>query len=501
MSKKIVLSFEQFKRFAGSGSVELIKFLTNQRIGKVEFTSKPWDWANKTDHPELKKRFGGQRITKWVVDLQKGLFLKLINGKQNHSEKQSVGELIGEIRDLISNAERNGYSSVAIYRRNGPIKAESNLNESIQTGDLPETINDGWKNGLPNKTIPLETKTIPVKIFKDSTHPREKKLLSAFKASLKHKVGYIVTPQNKLILWDKNYIIETMPMFYVFAVDEDTCKITRFKIGDPIKNKKTDVKMNEYGRKPKAGVQNNYEKEIAQKTGARESAVKQWLDMNEVDPLTILQGIGSGRIKRNDFTDALMSDNGTLEFLNKYNSDGKWSSVWKASPKHEGKLPMKNIQKLKKMIREAVLKENLNRPKRKRKNVMSESSLPSDPLKSYLTTALWSSNDESDESGGDPFDANYDISDIAPKSVAQSKKDLADFIKQAKAAGLLQEFLKVSDLSQFAHYFWLVRNGHGAGFFDMSELDDEVEKPLTKMAEKFREVTPILGDDGKIYFE
>jgi len=117
------------------------------------------------------------------------------------------------------------------------------------------------------------------------------------------------------------------------------------------------MNINEYGRKSKTGVQNNYPKEIAQKTGTRESAVKQWLDMNEVDPLTILQGIGSGRIKRNDFTDALMSDNGTLEFLNKYNSDGKWSSVWKATPKTEGKLPMTNIQKVKRMIREAVLKE------------------------------------------------------------------------------------------------------------------------------------------------
>jgi len=119
----------------------------------------------------------------------------------------------------------------------------------------------------------------------------------------------------------------------------------------------SESKINEYGRKPKAGVQTNYAKEIAHQTGARESAVKQWLDMNEADPLSVLQGIGSGRIKRNDFIDALMSDNGTLEFLNKYNSDGKWSSVWKATPKTEGKLPMINIQKVKRMIREAVLKE------------------------------------------------------------------------------------------------------------------------------------------------
>lgn len=86
--------------------------------------------------------------------------------------------------------------------------------------------------------------------------------------------------------------------------------------------------------KPKP-VQNNYAKEIAKKTGTREDAVKLWLDMNEVDALTILQGIGSGRIDRHDFTSALLSDNGTLEFLRKYNSDGRWGSVWNAKRKIE----------------------------------------------------------------------------------------------------------------------------------------------------------------------
>ena len=38
-------------------------------------------------------------------------------------------------------------------------------------------------------------------------------------------------------------------------------------------------------------------------------------------------------------------------------------------------------------------------------------------LESYLTTALWSSNDESRPDGGDPLDSNYSIEDIAPRAI------------------------------------------------------------------------------------
>lgn len=51
-----------------------------------------------------------------------------------------------------------------------------------------------------------------------------------------------------------------------------------------------------------------------------------------------------------------------------------------------------------------------------------------DPFtRAYITAALWSSNDESDESGGDPFDANYDGTDIAPETLAEMAADCAKF--------------------------------------------------------------------------
>lgn len=142
-----------------------------------------------------------------------------------------------------------------------------------------------------------------------------------------------------------------------------------------------------------------------------------------------------------------------------------------------------------------------NRTKRR---ISEAYGLHPDVIRQYLETALWSSNDESDESGGEPFDANYDISDIAPESVAKAKKDIEKFIDMAEEEGVLNPYLDAftgPSWGNLGHDFWLTRNGHGAGFWDRNEIDDEVGKKLTEISKKFREVNPILGDDGKIYFE
>ena len=130
----------------------------------------------------------------------------------------------------------------------------------------------------------------------------------------------------------------------------------------------------------------------------------------------------------------------------------------------------------------------------------------SDPMvQGYLVAALWSSNDESTESGGEPFDSNYEITDIDPKSSEQAKADCAAF--KEKAGALLEGY---GDASQVGHDFWLTRNGHGAGFWDRYlDFDDPAErekaketgKKLTEIAKTFGELNPILGDDGKIHFE
>jgi hypothetical protein len=120
----------------------------------------------------------------------------------------------------------------------------------------------------------------------------------------------------------------------------------------------------------------------------------------------------------------------------------------------------------------------------------------------YVTCALWSSNDESDESGGEPFDKNYDSSDIAAESIRKMKSDCVKFMRANKKD--LEEYVErvrnengTLGWDRAGHDFWLTRCGHGAGFWDRN-VDDLGER-LTKSCKKFGDVNLYLGDDGKIY--
>lgn len=120
----------------------------------------------------------------------------------------------------------------------------------------------------------------------------------------------------------------------------------------------------------------------------------------------------------------------------------------------------------------------------------------------YLETMLWSTNDESNDRGGDPLDKNYSIDDIAPEAIAQAIADCERF--QRENAGALEaadEWLSLECLEMNAdemagHLFWLNRNGHGRGFFDGSS--DACES-LDNACEAFGECWPYVGDDGKVY--
>jgi hypothetical protein len=114
-------------------------------------------------------------------------------------------------------------------------------------------------------------------------------------------------------------------------------------------------------------------------------------------------------------------------------------------------------------------------------------------VEAYLETALWSSNDESDESGGEPLDKNYGTADIAEESIAKAIKDCNSFIK-ANGADLEE----AGDDSQNGHDFWLTRNGHGAGFWDRG-YEAGVSKRLTDAAHAAGSSDAYVGDDGKVY--
>jgi len=117
----------------------------------------------------------------------------------------------------------------------------------------------------------------------------------------------------------------------------------------------------------------------------------------------------------------------------------------------------------------------------------------------YVGAALWSSNDESDESGGVPLDSNYDASDIAPETRAKMLSDCTKF-QAINRKLLVDAYGRGFSKSSAGHDFWLTRNGHGAGFWDRNELDaGGLGDKLTAATKKFGGFDLYVGDDGKIH--
>lgn len=115
----------------------------------------------------------------------------------------------------------------------------------------------------------------------------------------------------------------------------------------------------------------------------------------------------------------------------------------------------------------------------------------------YIECLLWSSTDNSNESGGEPLDDHYDISDIAMESLREIVKDCKDF-QEANCVmleALIEEYSYTMERAGLD--FWLTRNGHGAGFWDrgFGKVGDE----LTKAAKVYGGKDPWVGDDGRIY--
>lgn len=113
-------------------------------------------------------------------------------------------------------------------------------------------------------------------------------------------------------------------------------------------------------------------------------------------------------------------------------------------------------------------------------------------FRQYLETALWSSTDESDERGGEHFDKNYSVSDIAPSSLKHLRKEAKRFYDEYGD--------KWTDDGQAGHDFWLTRNRHGAGFWDREEMYGGKANAgfLTEASQKFGEEDLHLDDKGRI---
>ena len=117
----------------------------------------------------------------------------------------------------------------------------------------------------------------------------------------------------------------------------------------------------------------------------------------------------------------------------------------------------------------------------------------------YIECALWASNDESDENGGEPLDANYSASDLAPETLEAMKADCAAFQK-AHAADIAAgpDGPDFDRYERAGHDFFLTRNHHGSGFWD-GDYEEEVGERLTTASHAFGEVDLYVGNDGLIY--
>lgn len=109
-------------------------------------------------------------------------------------------------------------------------------------------------------------------------------------------------------------------------------------------------------------------------------------------------------------------------------------------------------------------------------------------LEAYITTALWTSDDED----GSPLDEFSNAGDISGELMDKMIEDCAAFLAHAELPDKL--------LPQAGHDFWLTRNGHGTGFWDRPEIyGEEKSQELSDLAEKFGSSDLYVGDDGRIY--
>src|SRR6266849_10223362 len=99
----------------------------------------------------------------------------------------------------------------------------------------------------------------------------------------------------------------------------------------------------------------------------------------------------------------------------------------------------------------------------------------------YLEAALWSSTDQSDDSGGKPLDRRFTVRDFDQQSVDRAVRDCNSFIEKNR-----EILSRVGHDELNGHDFWLTRNGHGVGFWDRGYgKDGDV---LSKSAKKYGEM-------------
>lgn len=115
-------------------------------------------------------------------------------------------------------------------------------------------------------------------------------------------------------------------------------------------------------------------------------------------------------------------------------------------------------------------------------------------INGYISCMKWSTPGETPD-GEELIDlTGFTVSEEALQTITE---DCEKFVNSYKDL-LSQVYTNPTEYQNAGHDFWLTRNGHGAGFWDrgFGVLGDA----LTARAQGFKELTPYIGDDEKIYF-
>ena len=116
----------------------------------------------------------------------------------------------------------------------------------------------------------------------------------------------------------------------------------------------------------------------------------------------------------------------------------------------------------------------------------------------YIECALWSTTDNSTESGGLPLDQHYSPGDIAPETLARMTEDCRQF-QEDNRADLASSGLSMERQGQD---YWLNRNGHGAGFWDeymAGSVEGDACRRLSEASKVWGDFDLFVGDDGQIH--
>ena len=108
-------------------------------------------------------------------------------------------------------------------------------------------------------------------------------------------------------------------------------------------------------------------------------------------------------------------------------------------------------------------------------------------LTHYLVAVLWT--DEHDLGEG------FSVCDFTQESKDNAMRDITAFTNEAK------DLLENWNDEQIGHDFWLIRVGHGAGFWDRDETEFPNGQAITEICHKYDFHGHTFSQDGKVFIE